>query len=128
MDPTTTLILAALAFGAREVSKEAIKDSYKSLKELIQRKFAGNQAGETALAFYEEDPQAGEGPLKQLLGQIGANSDEEIFKAAQTLITHVNPQQATSGKYNVQITGRVQGYVQGDHANVTMNFTDDSDK
>jgi hypothetical protein len=40
----------------------------------------------------------------------------------------VNPQQAASGKYNVQITGKVQGYVQGDHANVTMNFNSDPEK
>ena len=128
MEPTTTLILAALAFGAREVASEAIKDSYSALKGLVQRKFAGSQKAETALALYETDPDAGEGELKRLLGDTGANLDAKIIKAAQELLVHVNPQQAATGKYNVQITGKVQGYVQGDHANVTMNFNDDSDK
>lgn len=128
MEPTTTLILAALAFGAREVASEAIKDSYSALKRLVQRKFAGSQKAETALALYETDPDAGEGELKRLLGDTGANMDPEIIKASQALLVHVNPEQAATGKYNVQITGKVQGYVQGDHANVTMNFNDDSDK
>jgi hypothetical protein len=128
MEPATALILTALAFGAREVASEAIKDSYKKLKELIQRKFAGNQEAETALAIYERDPDAGEGRLKKLLSQSGANTEEEIIQASQRLLVHVNPQQAASGKYNVQITGKVQGYVQGDHANVTMNFNNDPEK
>lgn len=125
MEPTTTLILAALAFGAREVASEAIKDSYKGLKGLIQRRFAGNQEAETALATYEQDPDIGEGRLKELLAQTGANTEEEIIRASQMLLTHVNPQQAASGKYNVQITGEIQGYVQGDNANVTMTFNND---
>jgi hypothetical protein len=110
------------------VASEAIKDSYKKLKELIQRKFAGNQEAETALAIYEREPDAGEGRLKELLSQTGANTEEDIIQASQRLLIQVNPQQAASGKYNVQITGKVQGYVQGDHANVTMNFNSDPEK
>lgn len=128
MEPTTTLILAALAFGAREVASEMIKDSYGALKGLVQRRFAGNEKAETALALYERDPVAGEVELKELLGETGANLDAEIIKASQALLVQINPQQAASGKYNVQITGKVQGYVQGDHANVTMNFNNDSEK
>ena len=128
MEPATALILTALAFGAREVASEAIKDSYKKLKGLVQRKFAGNQEAETALATYERDPDTGEAPLKEFLTQAGANKEAEIIEASQRLITHVNPQQAASGKYNVQSTGNVQGYVQGDHANVTMNFNNEPQK
>jgi len=128
MEPVTELILTALAFGGREVASEAIKDSYKKLKELVQRRFAGNQDAETALATYETDPAAWEARLKEFLAQTGANKEVEIIEASQKLIIHVNPQQAASGKYNVQITGKVQGYVQGDHANVTMNFNDESQK
>jgi hypothetical protein len=128
MEPTTTLILAALAFGGREVASEAIKDAYRSLKGLVQQRFAGNPEAETALALYEKDPDAGEGQLKELLKETGANLEAEIIATSQRLLTHVNPQQAASGKYNVQIVERVQGYVQGDNANVTMNFSNDSEK
>lgn len=128
MEPTTALILTALAFGGREIASEVIKDSYKNLKELIHRKFAGNQEAETALAVYEKDPDAGEERLKELLAQTGASTEEHIIEASQRLLTHVNPQQAASGKYNVQITGDVQGYVQGDHANVNMTFNNNPEK
>lgn len=122
MEPVTTLILAALAFGAREVASETIKDSYKALKGMIKKRFDSVPEAETALAVYEKDPDAGEEQLKRLLSQTGATSDAAIIEASRSLLVHVNPQQAASGKYNVQITGNVQGYVQGDNANVTMNF------
>ncbi|HEV7473043.1 MAG TPA: hypothetical protein VGN90_03275 [Pyrinomonadaceae bacterium] len=123
MEPTMTLILAALAFGAREVASETIKDSYEALKAMIKKRFASVPEAETALALYEKDPDAGEAQLKRLLSETGASSDAEIIEASRSLLIHVNPQQAASGKYNVQITGNVQAYVQGDDANVTMNFT-----
>lgn len=128
MEPVTTLILTALAFGAREVASEAIKDSYQKLKGLIRRKFAGNQDAETALVAYEKDPDAWEPRLRELLTQTGAIEETNIIEASQKLITHINPQQAASGKYNVQITGNVQGYVQGDHAQVTMSFSNEQQK
>jgi hypothetical protein len=34
----------------------------------------------------------------------------------------VQPQQAALGKYNVQITGEVHGFAQGDHQTVHINF------
>jgi hypothetical protein len=128
VEPVTTLILTALAFGAREVASEAVKDSYKKLKGLIQRKFAGNQDAETALVAYEKDPDTWEPRLRDLLAQTGAVKETDIIEVSQNLITHINPQQAASGKYNVQITGNVQGYVQGDHVQVTMNFTNEQQK
>jgi hypothetical protein len=38
----------------------------------------------------------------------------------------VDPQQAATGKYNVQIAGNVQGLAQGDYQRVEMNFGDKS--
>ena|ERR1043165_590844 len=122
MEPVTTLILAALAFGAREVASEAIKDSYKNLNGMIRKRFSGVPEAETALVVYEKDPDAGEEQLKRLLTETGATTDAEIIEASRSLLVHVNPQQAASGKYNVQITGNVQAFVQGDDSNVTMNF------
>ena len=122
MEPVTTLILAALAFGGREVASEAIKDSYKKLKGMIKKRFSGVPEAETALVVYEKDPDAGEAQLKRLLTETGATTDAEIIEASKSLLVHVNPQQAASGKYNVQITGNVQAFVQGDDSNVTLNF------
>ena len=61
----------------------------------------------------------------EALDRSGAQADAEVIATAQQVISHINPQQAASGKYNIQITWKIQGFVQGDHASVTMNFTDE---
>ena len=127
MDPIT-LILTALATGATFVAKEtvseAIKDAYHGLKARIQRKFAGKPDAELVLAKHEEKPEIWKAPLTDALIETAADQDEEIIKAAQKLMTLVNPQQAAMGKYNVQITGDVQGFIQGNNVQVTMTFGD----
>jgi hypothetical protein len=127
MEPITLIITALTAgatAGAQAVAGEAIKDTYHGLKTLIRRKFAGKPEAEIALAKYEEKPQVWEAPLKEALAETDADQDEEIIQAAQKIMTLVSPQQAAMGKYNIQITGNVQGFVQGDDAQVTMTFGD----
>jgi hypothetical protein len=129
MEPIT-LILTALAAGAAAISKgalgEAGKDAYKNLKERIQRRFAGKPQQEILLAEHEKEPETWEKPLQKALTESQADQDAEIIQAAQQLLQIIRPQQATVGKYNVQISGDVHGFVQGDQANVTMNFGDKS--
>ncbi len=131
MDPIT-LVLTALAAGAaagvQEVAGKAIKDAYQGLKSLLQKKFGDKPEAEMVLDKYEEKPAIWEAPLKDALKTTKADQDEEIIKAAQSLLSLANPQQAALGKYNVQITGDVQGFVQGDNANVDMTFGDKPSK
>ena len=56
------------------------------------------------------------------LVQEQVDQDHEIIEAAQRVMQLVQPQQAAMGKYNVQITGNVQGFAQGDHQTVHMTF------
>ncbi|MDZ8141125.1 MAG: CHAT domain-containing protein [Nostoc sp. DedQUE04] len=49
---------------------------------------------------------------------------EEIIKADRELMAQVNPQKAAMSKYNTQIHGNVQGFIQGDNAQVEMTFRD----
>jgi disulfide oxidoreductase YuzD len=125
MDPIT-LILTALAAGAaasiKDTTSEAVKDTYNGLKALVKNKFTNKPKAETALVEYEDDPETYEKPLKKALVQEQVDQDIEIIEAAKKLMAQVNPQQAAMGKYNVQITGNVQGYAQGDYQQVTMNF------
>ena len=125
MEPITTLILTALAFGGKEMASEAIKDSYRRLKELLVQRFTGNEEAIISLKLFEEDQSKGQERLLEALSQSNVKADAEIIAAAQGLISHINPQQAASGKYNTQITGNVKGFVQGDNASVTMNFSDE---
>jgi hypothetical protein len=125
MDPVT-LILTALGVGAasggQAIANDAIKDSYAGLKALIVRKFAGNPSAEVALNEHERDPKTWEAPLKKALVQELVDQNQEIVEAAKQVMTLVQPQQAALGKYNVQITGNVQGFAQGDYQQVEMNF------
>ena len=127
-----TLILTALGAGAtagsQAVAGDAIKDAYNALKTLLQHKFAGKAGAELALTEHETDPQTWEAPLKKALMQAHLEQDEEVITAAQKIMAQVQPQQAALGKYNVQITGNVQGYAQGDNQQVTMNFGNSSEK
>jgi hypothetical protein len=56
--------------------------------------------------------------------KINKINKEEIIKADQELIVQVNPQEAAMSKYNTQIHGNVQGFIQGDNAQVEMTFRD----
>lgn len=125
MEPVT-LLLAALAAGAtagiKDTAGDAIKDVYKGLRSLIQRKFAGKPEAEVALAEHEEKPEVWELPLKDSLIETGADKDQEIIEAAEKLMTLLNPQQAADGKYSVHFHEKTQGVSVGDHGHTTMNF------
>jgi hypothetical protein len=129
MDPLT-LILTALVTGAtaslKDTAGDAIKDAYNGLKTLIQRKFMGKPTAEMALTEHEKKPDVWKAPLEEGLKETGTDQDQEVIAAAQKLMTLVQPQQAAMGKYNVQITGDVQGFAQGDNQQVTMNFENES--
>jgi hypothetical protein len=89
---------------------EAAKDAYTALKTQVQQKFVGKPAAELVLQEYETDPEAWEIPLKKKLMEVQVDQDKDIVDAAQKVMTLVQPQQAAMGKYNVQITGNVQGF------------------
>ena len=131
MDPST-LILTALTTGAaaslKVTTSAAIKDSYSGLKALIQRKFEGKPKAQAALVDYEADPETYEKPLKKAVAETQLDTEQDVLAAAQQLLALIQPQQAAMGKYNVQITGNVQGYAQGDNQHVTMNFGHEQEK
>ncbi|SRR5258708_24413539 len=123
---TITFILTALtagaAAGAKDTASVAVKDAYSGLKELIQRRFAGNPIAEMALTEHEKKPDIWRTPLEEGIKETRIDQDKEVIEAAQRLMFLIQPQQAAMGKYNLQITGNVQGFAQGDYQQVTMNF------
>lgn len=122
------LIEAALAAGAIGIAKaifgEADKQAYQSLKTLVQGQFAGKSDAELVLVKHEKKPSAWREPLKEVLVETGADKEEDIIEAAQKLMNLVNSQPAAMSKFNTQVYGNVEGFVQGDHATVTMTFND----
>jgi len=126
LDPTT-LVASAVTAGVAELAKAgvslAVKDAYGKLKTLLQKRFGGKPEAEMALQQVERKPDVWKEPLKDAIVESGADRDEAIVQAAQSLLKLIQPQQASAGKYNVQI-GESQGTVVGDNAQVTMTFGD----
>lgn len=127
MEPVS-LIVTALTAGAvaalKDTASQAVKDTYSGLKTLIQKRFAGKPEAEMALAQIEKKPEVWAAPLKDALTENGVDKDEEILQQAQQVLKLVQPQQASQGKYNINI-GEAKGTVIGDNANVTQNFGKD---
>lgn len=126
MDPIS-LLLTALAAGAtaaaNDTASQAVKDGYAGLKALVLKHFAGKQAAETALAEYEKDEETWKKPLQKSLADAGADRDEAILQQAQHLLKQINPQQASQGKYNINI-GEARGNAFGDNARVDNTWND----
>jgi len=124
MDPLT-IILSALAAGAAagvtEVAGSAIKDSYNALVNLISSKLKNDLKANSSLDGYLSDPETWEKPMKKTLQDAKIDADEEVLFIARQLLEILSLQSGSS-KYNVEIKGEVQGFVQGDDAKVTMNF------
>jgi hypothetical protein len=120
MDPITlllTALAAGAAAGAQGTASQAVKDGYAGLKALILKRFAGRQAAETALAEYEKDEETWKKPLQKSLTEVGADRDEAILQQAQHLLKQINPQQASQGKYNINI-GEAKGNAIGENPRV----------
>jgi hypothetical protein len=92
-----------------------IKDAYKGLKALIQKRFAGKPEAEIVLAKHEEKPLVWEKPLKEALTEVGASKDETLIKAAQEILKRTDPDGAVRRKYDVDFHGKVIGAQVGDH-------------
>lgn len=127
MEPVS-LIVTALTAGAavalKDTASQAVKDAYSGLKTLIQKRFADKTSAQTALVEHEKDPETWEKPLQKSLAEVSADKDEEILQLAQQVLKLVQPQQASQGKYNINI-GEAKGTVIGDNASVTQNFGKD---
>lgn len=135
MDPITLIITAlsgaasnavlstAVAGAANSVSQGVCQafaqggaqDAYNTLKDLINRKFAGQPKAQMVLEEYETDPETYEVPLKKKLAEAGADKDEEIIQAAEKLLEQLQPEEsATTSKYKVEFQAEVKGAQVGD--------------
>ena len=124
MEPIT-LITAALIAGATEMSKgalgEAGKQAYSSLKSRVAHLFAGDAHATQVLAGHDQDPDTYEKPLKKVLEKSRISEDSEAVSNAEELMSILNQDPTTRGRYDVHIDGG-QGIQIGDHNNQENNF------
>jgi hypothetical protein len=133
MDPTIALILGAIVAGATTSAldkltdevKGKVKVAYEKLRGLITKRFqeSGTVGGGIFLADYEKNPKAMESALAMKLTEAGADKDAALVAAAEELDKLVNPQGATSAKYNVKVT-KSRGFQIGDGNTQTNTFKD----
>lgn len=130
MDPIT-LIVSALTAGAiaavQETAGTAIKDAYQGLVALIKQRFAKDPEAKMVLDNHAKKPETWEKPLEDTIRNSGIAGDPQVLQAAQELVKLLKDTKPAS-KYNVSIAGNVQNMVQGDHAQVTINSSNPSEK
>jgi hypothetical protein len=126
MDPVS-LVVAAVIAGAsaalKDTASDAVKGAYRELRVLLRRRFEGNQAAQGALEKVERDPDNWRELLEEQL-RHAAVADEELVRAARSLLARADPEGAQTGKYNVTITGS-RGIIVGDGTHVSMTFGSD---
>jgi hypothetical protein len=93
MEPVTTGIGTGLALGAwavvKSTAEQAVKDAYTTLKTLLKRKYA-----KVNVEQLEEDPSSKNhrAVVEADLAQTGADRDEELLRAAKTLLDTIQRQ------------------------------------
>jgi hypothetical protein len=125
MDPVST-ILAALAAGAVAATKDTasavIKDAYEALKATLKKKLADRPVAVAALEAHASDPEGADAALAPALRKGGALDDADVLAAARQLLAAADEGGTVARRYGLVVNGDVQGLVQGDRAQVTMNF------
>ena len=104
MDPLTLIVTAAAlgaAAGLKPVAEQAVKDAYAGLKTLIQRKYKS-----VDLALLESDPasDARKAVVREELQKTAAPTDEELLRAAQTVVQTVEKHDpASAATVNIKL-------------------------
>ena len=95
MEPVS-LIISALSAAAGELGKEAVRDSYNELKQIILKRFLKekNDAGKIAVEKFESKPDVWKEALKDALLESQADKDDTIIKTAKELINLIVSAQA----------------------------------
>ena len=123
MEPIS-LILSALAAGAsaalKDTAGKAVKDSYEGLKALIKKKFEGDALAQGMIEAKPEEIKQVEGLLKTKIAAVGIDKDEEILKAAETIMKHEDPEGASTGKYDFR---GAKAFQVGNHNTQTNTFS-----
>lgn len=126
MDPVS-MLLSALTTGAamamQETAGTAIKEAHRALVNLIRKRFERDPKATAALEGSSEDPETWQKPLEKSIRESNVAADPEILALAQKLL-QLTEAQKSAPKYNVKINGNIQGFVQGDHATVSMDFAE----
>ncbi|UZN02835.1 hypothetical protein [Cellulomonas sp. S1-8] len=115
-------LVAGLASGAGDVATSALRDAYAGLRQLIVRRFGGDEKAQETLRRFEDDPATYQEPLAEELGATGATTDEEVLAAARKVLDQAQAA-GVATKYSVRVSDGGKVGIVGDDAHVgTQNF------
>jgi len=124
MDPVE-FIISAITVGAtaavQETTGKAIKEAYKGLLTLINRKFSKSPEAKAALEKYQKKPKSSSKRLQKAFQETKAAEDKDIINAAKKLNDLVSKSEAAM-KNEVVIHGDAIGVIQVNTGKSTMNF------
>jgi hypothetical protein len=129
MDPitlVTTALAAGAALGLKDTATGAVADAYAGLKRLVRKRLATRSDGELVLARHAEAPAIWNAPLAAELNSVHADQDQDLIKAAQTLMRLMDEPGFRSGKYHVEIQ-QARGLQIGHHNTQHNTFAADSE-
>jgi hypothetical protein len=112
VDPVT-LIATALAAGPDSAVRDDVRAAYLTLRDLAEKRVAGDPAGEMVLARHAASPQTWEAPLVATLSEAGARDDTALVSAAKVLMRLLDQAATGSGKYGATGRGQYNVTVQG---------------
>lgn len=126
---TITLIVTALSAGASAGAidslsddiKSSAKDAYIKMRHLVMRRAHGDAGTAIVIAEHSSDPKTHEVSLAQKLAELNAGEDEELVKAAKSLIELLSRASAGSNKYHFSVTDS-KGVQIGDGNHQVNNF------
>jgi primosomal replication protein N len=119
-----SVIVSALIHGLTVIQADT-SDLYAAFKARLRKEVEGNEDAQDAMTKVEKQPasKARQELLKEELGKLALEQDEELLQLAQSLLDELKRSSDQPGKYNVDVQNS-QGIVVGDNANVTQNFGD----
>jgi hypothetical protein len=91
VDPITIIgaaLTLGIAAGLKPTAEQAVKDAYKGLKQLIERRYEVDLGG----LEKKPDSEAQQAAVKESLSDAGADTDEELLDQAKALIDLVKRQ------------------------------------
>lgn len=106
MDPVSIVaaaLLAGASAGVKDTASAAVKDTYASLRDLVQRRLADKPAHQTALSSYEARPDEWQAQLIDALKEARVDEEPSILEAAEHLLASIPPDRWNAQHYLIDL-------------------------
>ena len=82
-------LIAGAAAAAQKTASDAVKGSYKRLKDLVRQKVSGDSMAEGTFDKLESDPDIWKVPAEQILAERNVGDDADLVRLARELLAQI---------------------------------------